>query len=85
MKNVTTRFLPVAYKLSPALPMLPASDDNYEMSVHDAVVLSCSPPVVVISTNDSSCYHCILLPSEDHVSNCFVESGWAYYCLLFDA
>jgi len=74
-KILFSRFLPVMYKLSPALPMLPASDDNYEMSVHDVLVLSCSPPVVVISTNDSTCYHCILLPSEDHVSNCFVGVG----------
>jgi len=79
-KFVVFRFLPVTYKLSSALPMLPASDDNYEMSVHGMLVLSCSPPVVVISTSDSTCYHCILLPVEDHVSKFFAKVGGAHCC-----
>ena len=62
------RFLPVWYKLGSALPMFPKSEDNYEMSAHSILVLTCSPPVVVISTMSGTCYHCILLPLEDHVS-----------------
>ena len=62
------RFLPVWYKLGSALPMFPKSEDNYEMSAHSILVLKCSPPVVIISTTCGTCYHCILLPLEDHVS-----------------
>ena len=55
--------------------MFPNSEDNYEMSAHGILVLTCSPPVVVISTTSGTCYHCILLPLEDHVSHCCKDSG----------
>ena len=74
--------LHVGAQPSPPLPMHPVTEDSYTAGGCDLLVLSSSPPVVVVATDSGRVLHCVYISREERVSPVLQSASYSLISLL---